>query len=53
VRTVLLLQLAEIFGRIGVELLDAGLAAKFDLLVVVNLGDDLAHAAEFVAADEA
>jgi len=49
----LLLELAEILGRIGLELLDAGLAAEFDLLVVVNLGDGLAHAAEFIAADEA
>jgi len=50
---VLLRQLGKIFGRIGFELLDAGLAAKFDLLAVVNLVNRLAHAAKFIAADEA
>jgi hypothetical protein len=32
-------QLRQILGRVSVELLDAGLAAEFDLLVIVNLGD--------------
>ena len=46
-------ELREVFGLIGLELFDAGFAAKFDLLAVVNLGDGAAHAVEVVAADEA
>ena len=46
-------ELREVFGLIGFELLDAGFAAKFDLLAVVNLGDGAAHAVEVVATDEA
>ena len=47
-----LLQLRQVFGGVRVELLDAGLAAKLDLLAVVNLGDGRAHAAEFITTDD-
>ena len=46
------MQLGEVFGRISVELLHAGLAAEFDLLAFVRFDDDFAHAAELVAADD-
>ena len=38
---------------IGLELLDAGFAAEFDLLAVIDLGDGAAHAVEIGAAHEA
>ena len=50
---ILFVQLGEVFGRIRVELLHAGLAAEFDLLAFVGFDDDLAHAAELVATDDA
>jgi hypothetical protein len=49
----LLRQLAEILRLIGFEFFDAGLATKFDLLAVIDLGDGAAHAVEVVATDEA
>ena len=48
----LLGQLRKVFGRIGFKLLDAGFAAEFDLLTFIDLGDRLAHAAEFIPADK-
>ena len=49
----LLRQLDKILRLIGFEFFDAGLAAKFDLLAVIDLGDGAAHAVEVVATDEA
>jgi hypothetical protein len=46
-------QFDKILGLIGFKLFDAGLAAKFDLLSIIDLGDGAAHAVEIVAADEA
>ncbi len=51
--SLLLLQLGEVFGRIRVKLLHAGLAAEFDLPAFVRFDYDLAHAAELVATDDA
>ena len=45
----LLGQLRKVFGRIDFKLLDAGFAAEFDLLTFIDLGDRLAHAAEWFA----
>jgi hypothetical protein len=36
-------------GLVGLEFLDAGFAAEFDLLAVINLGGRLAHATEALA----
>ena len=47
------IELGEVFGRIRVELLHAGLAAEFDLLAFVGFNGDLAHAAELVPTDDA
>lgn len=45
-------QLREVLGRVLFEFADAGFAAKFDLLIVVDFGDDLAHRAQFVVGDK-
>jgi hypothetical protein len=47
------LSLPRYLAGLASNFLMQGLQQKFDLLVVVNLGDGLAHAAEFIAADEA
>lgn len=44
---------AEILLWIRLEFFDAGLAAEFDLLSVVDFGDGIAHGAEFVVGDDA
>lgn len=49
----LLWEFGEVFGLIGLELLDAGLAAKFDLLAIIYLCDGFPHRAKTIAADEA
>ena len=47
------LEFGEVLRRISLELLDAGLAAEFDLLLIVDLYDRFSHTAEFLAGDEA
>jgi hypothetical protein len=49
----LLRQFDKILRLIGFKLFDAGFAAKFDLLSIIDLGDGAAHAVEVVATDEA
>ncbi len=48
-----LLELGKVFRRVGFELFDAGFAAEFDFLIVINLRDRSAHAAQLVIRYEA
>ncbi len=47
-----LLELGEVFRLVSLELLDAGFAAEFNLLAVVDFDDGFSHRAQFLATDE-